>query len=327
MKFEKEQLLKLYTNLVRARAWDQMCMSLLGQGKLLAFYHAAYGGEAPGVGSCSTLRKDDILWPHHRGHGIPHMIAKGIDPKTYLAEHCGKTTGCCGGMSSFHQAYPEEGLYGSSGTIGSCFPLSLGWGMAAQRNPGDQIVMCCFGDGAFSRGTFHESMLMAVNMKLPIVWLCENNGVQEMTALKEVVSLDHLSDQAAGYGIPTAVVDGQDVIAVAEAVAEPIKRAREGKGPSFVECITHRYTPHALGIQDFWGDRLRTDEEIKDLIQETDPVVICRNQLLEQGILTTTLVEQTDQAVALEIQEAEKFVDESENADASCLGPEAVYAD
>ncbi|MBW2368304.1 MAG: thiamine pyrophosphate-dependent dehydrogenase E1 component subunit alpha, partial [Deltaproteobacteria bacterium] len=96
MKLTKEQLVKLYTNLVRARAWDLLFASRLSQGKLIAFYHRAEGGEAPGVGACSFLNKDDLIWAHHRGHGVPHTLSKGIDPKYYLAEHCGKTSGCCG---------------------------------------------------------------------------------------------------------------------------------------------------------------------------------------------------------------------------------------
>lgn len=327
MKLEKEQLLTLYRNLVRARAWDQLFIRRLSEGKLLAFYHAAYGGEAPGVGACSFLRKDDILWPHHRGHGLPHMIGKGIDPTTYLAEHCGKATGCCMGLSSFHNAYVDYGVYGVSGNIGSAFPLSLGWAWAAQRNGRQQVAVCCFGDGAFCRGTFHESVLMAANMKLPLILVCENNEVQEMTALDEVVSLENLADLAAGYGMPTTVVDGQDVVAVAEAALDAVARAREGQGPTFIECKTQRYTAHAIGVPDYYCDNLRTDEEIEALKKTTDPITVCQKKLLKQKVLTKKLIAEIDAAVAVETQAAEETVDAAGDQDATFLGPNLVYAD
>ena len=177
MKLNKKQQITLYTNLVRAKAFDEMFVRWLSEGKLLGFYHSSEGAEAPGVGACSFLRKDDFLWPHIRGHGIPHMLSKGIDIKYYLAEHVGKSTGMCGGMSTFHSCDPEHGLFGWSGSIGSGFPVTVGYGLAAKKNGKEQVVVSCFGDGTSNRGTLHESFLMAANWKLPVVWVCENNGL------------------------------------------------------------------------------------------------------------------------------------------------------
>ena len=253
----------LYTNLVRSRAFDELFVKMLSEGKLLGFYHPSTGGEAPGVGSCSFLRKDDIVWPHLRGHGIPHMLSKGIDVKPYLAEHCGKSSGMCGGMSTFHACDPENGLYGLSGSVGSCFPMTLGYGLGARKNGRGQVVLCFFGDGTASRGTFHESVIMAANWKLPIVYICENNKLGMFVPIKDAHPVDDIADLALGYGIPGVVVDGQDVVAVAEAVNEAVGRARNGQGPTLIECKCERFCSHAVGIPDFVGAELRSQEEIR----------------------------------------------------------------
>ena len=211
MQFEKEDLLKLYGNLVRARQFDQTAIKLLAEGKFLGFYHSAYGGEAPGVGGTTFLRKDDYIHPHHRGHGIPHLVGKVGTLLPHFAEHCGKITGTTCGMTGFHGCEPDYGIYGSGGTIGSAFPLSLGWGIAAQKNGKQQVVVCFFGDGSTGRGTFHESMNMAANWKLPIVWVCENNGMGQFVPIQDAYPLDDIANMAAAYGIPGIVIDGHIV--------------------------------------------------------------------------------------------------------------------
>lgn len=324
MSLTKEQLITLYTNLVRTRAFDELFVRRLSEGRLLGFYHPAEGGEAPGVGACSFLRPDDYLFPHLRGHGLPHMISKGADPKEYLAEHTGKATGCCGGMSTFHGASPEFGLMGAAGTVGSCFPVSVGWGLAAKKNNRGQAVVCCFGDGTSNRGTFHEAALMACNWKLPIVFICENNGIGMFVSTEKAHPVEDISSLAQGYGMPGVVADGQDVVAVAEAVLAAVERARAGKGPSMVELKCHRFCSHAVGIPDFIGGEMRSEEEINEQ-RKRDPILICREQLLEQGVLTKEDVERIDRAAAEETAAAEKFADESPNAEPTGLD-QLLYA-
>ena len=308
MMFSNEDLLKLYTNLVRARAYDKLFASMLSRGKLLAFYHQGEGGEAPGVGACTFLRQDDFLWPHYRGHAVPHMLSKGIDIKPYLAEHCGKANGMAGGMSAFHWVAPEHGVYGTCGAVGFQFHVSVGYGMAAQRNGRGQVVMTCFGDGATNRGLIHESFLMATQWQLPIIYSCENNGLAMFVPFEDVYKAENIADIAAAYGIPSVVVDGQDVIAVAEAAVEAIERARAGGGPSFIECKTTRYHEHDIGTPDLAGVRERTPDEIAALRQR-DPVKLCRERLLAEGVLTEELIAQIDAAAAAEMEEAERFAD------------------
>lgn len=311
MALTKENLITLYTNLVRTRAFDRAFVRRLMEGKLLGFFHPADGGEAPGVGACSFLRKDDYIWPHIRGHGLPHMISKGVNPKYYLAEHCGRDTGLCRGMSTFHFVAPEYGIMGFAGTIGSGFPVTVGYGLAAKKNGRGQIVMSCFGDGTSNRGTFHECALMVNNWKLPVVFLCENNGLGMFVPVKDSHPVADIADLAQGYGMPGVVVDGQDVIAVTEAVQVAVERARQGKGPSMIEAKCERFCAHAVGLPDFSGAEVRTAEEIQYLRENRDPVTICRKKLLDQGVLTEEDVNRIQAEANAEVEAAEKFVEES----------------
>ena len=310
MSLTKEMLITLYTNLVRTQAFDELFVRRLSEGRLLGFFHPAEGGEAPGVGACSFLRPDDYLFPHLRGHGLPHMISKGADPKYYLAEHTGKSTGCCGGVSTFHGIDPELGLMGAAGTVGSCFPLAIGWGVAAKKNNTGQVAVCCFGDGTSNRGTFHECALMVNNWKLPVIFLCENNGIGMFVPAEKAHPVEDISSLAQGYGMPSVVVDGQDVIAVAEAALAAIERARSGGGPSMIEAKCYRFCSHAVGIPDFKDADLRTQEEI-DEMRKRDPVKLCQEKLLDQGVLTQEDIDRIAKAAADEVAEAEKFADES----------------
>ncbi|MBW2369436.1 MAG: thiamine pyrophosphate-dependent dehydrogenase E1 component subunit alpha [Deltaproteobacteria bacterium] len=310
MKLSKKQLITLYTNLVRAKAFDEVFVRWLSEGKLLGFYHSSDGAEAPGVGACSFLNEDDFLWPHIRGHGIPHMLSKGMDIKSYLAEHAGKSTGMCGGMSTFHSCDPKHGLYGWSGSIGSGFPVSVGYGLAAKKNQKKQVAICCFGDGTSNRGTLHESFLMAANWKLPVVWVCENNGLSIYVPFERFHPVENIADLAQGYGMPSAIVDGQDAIAVAEAVGDAVKRARKGDGPSLIECKCERFCGHAVGLPDLVGFEPRTDDCIMTL-KEREPIHICRERLLSKGILTEKAANDISRKAAEEVAAAEKFAEES----------------
>jgi acetoin:2,6-dichlorophenolindophenol oxidoreductase subunit alpha len=325
MALTKENLITLYTNLVRTRAFDRAFVRRLSEGKLLGFFHLADGGEAPGVGACSLLRQDDYLWGHIRGHGLPHMISKGIDPKFYMAEHCGKETGMCRGLSTFHCVAPEYGLMGTAGTIGSGFPVTVGYGLAAKKNGRGQIVMSCFGDGTSNRGTFHECALMVNNWKLPVVFLCENNGLGMFVPVKDSHPVPDIASLAQGYGMPGVVVDGQDVLAVAEAVQVAVERARQGKGASMIEAKCERFGPHAVGIPDYSGAEVRSQEKINYLRENRDPVKICRQKLLDQGVLTEADISRIQSEADSEVEAAERFVEESPIPDPS-LFDELLYA-
>ena len=310
MELDKDQLIQLYTTMVRVRKFDDLTCRGLREGKVPGFFHSGEGEEAVGVGGASFLREDDFIYAHHRGHGLAYLVAKGADPKTFLAEHYGKVTGSCNGVSGFHNVYPELGIYGFSGTIGSAFPLALGWGVAAQNNDREQVVVCFFGDGNSNRGTLHEAMNTAAVWKLPIVWVCQNNGYAQFMPIKDAFPRDDIADLAAGYDMPGVVIDGQDVLAVHEGVQAAVARARSGEGPSLVECKTHRFKSHSEGGRDISHFELRPAEEV-EAGKKRDPIKLFQEKLLSDGVLSNADVERIDQEADTEAQEAEKFSEES----------------
>lgn len=310
----EDLLIKLYRNLVRSQLFDQCFTRRIQTGELIGFYHEGAGGYAPPVAVCSQLVKDDILWPHHRPHGIPHMLSKGIDLKYYLAEHTGKADGCCSGRATFHCSFPDYGVFGFSGVVGAGFPQSVGWGLACKKNGRGQIVVNAFGDGGVNRGTAHEAMLMCSLWKLPVVFLVENNGLAIHVTTEEMTPTPNVSDWVQGYNIPRVVVDGQDVIAVAEAAQVAIEHARSGKGPYMIEAKTVRLGSHTVGFPDLISSTPRTKEQIDEL-RKRDPIVICREKLLEADVLTSELIQEIQEEAEKEIEEAESFVDECRFAD------------
>jgi len=309
----KEQMVELFTNLVRASHYDKMMYRRMMQGKLIGFYHPAEGAIAPGVGACTFLNKDDNLNPHHRGHGITHMISKGIDVSSFLAEHTGKDSGCCLGRSAWHFSYPDHKVYQQSGFIGHNFAPSVGWGWAAKRRNQGQVVMNCSGDGSYGEGRAHESLLMCQNWKLPVIFFCENNGMAIFASAEEMHPTEDISSLAQGYGMPAVILDGQDVFAVAEVALAAIDRARKGKGPSFIECKTMRYNEHDIGTPDLKGWEERSEEEHAEM-RKREPVALATERVLADGILTQAEIDGIHEAALSEIEGVEAFADNSEIA-------------
>jgi pyruvate dehydrogenase E1 component alpha subunit len=326
MALSRDQMKTLYRNLVRSAAWDRMMTRRMVNGRLLGFYHPGDGHLAPGVGACSFLRKDDFLNPHHRAHGQPHMLSKGIDLKYYLAEHTGKANGCCQGRSSFHFCFPEHNVFLMSGFIGFNFPPVVGFGWAAKRNGNGQVVMNCSGDGSYGQGKAHEALLMAANWDLPIVFFCENNGMAIFADAGEMHPTEDIASLAQGYGMPSAIVDGQDVFAVAETALAAIERARSGGGPSFVEAKTLRYREHDIGTPDLIGSEARPAELIEEM-KRREPVALATERVIADGIFTQAEVDAIAADAEAEVEAAEDFADDSprpEVTEADLLA--AVYA-
>lgn len=326
MNFTKEDLIKLYRNLVRTRAFDDTAKKMLAEGKFVSFYHPAGYGEAAGVGATTFLRKDDVLCPHHRGHGFPHLIGKGGDPKIYLAEHTGRSTGCCSGVGTMHQAFEDIGIYGQSGILGAQFSLSVGWGLAAKKNGKGQVVLIAFGDGTVNRGNWHEAANIATLWKLPIIYVCENNGIAQYVSIKNSYPLEDLANLASAYGMPAVVIDGQDIVAVAEAVGEAVKRAREGKGPTFVECKTVRVSTHGYGSPDYCDGGIRDPKDVEEL-KKREPIALFEKKLLEQKILAREDMDKMKKEAEAETKEAEKFCMNSPFADDPSVFERFLYAD
>jgi len=325
MALTKEQLITLYTNLLKARKADEMVVKGLQEGKVVSFFHSGQGSEAVGVGVCAFLRPDDYLYAHHRGHGLAYLLSKGASLKGFLAEHYGKATGMAGGVAGFHGVDTEHGMFGGAGTIGSQFPVSVGWALAAKKNGKGQVTVCCFGDGSSNRGTMHEAMNLAAVWKLPIIWVCENNLYAQFMPIKDAYPREDIADIAAGYNMPGVVVDGQDVIAVHEAVQAAVERARRGEGPSLIECKTYRYRMHSEGAPDIAHFEPRPPAEI-EAWKKRDPIKLFQKKLLDERILTKAEAERIEREVQAEVEEAEKFAMESPRPDPAIL-PKLVYVE
>lgn len=325
MALTKEQLILLYTNMVRVRKVDEVCIQGLKDGKIPSFYHSCQGEEAVGAGACTFLRKDDYIYHTHRGHGIMHCLPKGVSPGAFIAEHYGKVTGLARGMAGFHCPAPELGIFGFCGTIGSVFPVSVGWGLAAKKRGKGQVVVAFFGDGTSNRGTFHPALNLSTLWRLPVIWLCENNLYAQWMPIKDAYVRQDIADLAAGYDMPGLAVDGQDVIAVHEAVQAAVERARAGEGPSLIECKTYRYYGHTIGTRDESHVGPRPQDEIETW-KKRDPIRLFQDKLLEQGVLTQAEIERIDAEATKEAEEAERFAMESPLPTPDIL-QDALYAD
>lgn len=311
MDLTKEQKIKLYTNMVRVRKLDEFIVQAFYNKRLAVnVFHSQQGQEAVGVGACTFLKPDDYMFHTHRGHGLCESIAKGLPAKAIVAEHFGKVTGSCKGMGFFHNCAPELGFFGMGGTVGGEFTVGPGVALAAKLRGKGQVTAIFLGDGATGRGTLHEGMLMSANWKLPVLWLCSNNGMSMWVPVEVSFPKENIADMAYGYGIPASIVDGQDVEAVYEAVQAAVERGRAGEGPSFIEFKTCRFRAQAEGIPDKCEDGLRS-EELVNAWKQRDPIQLYREKLLNEGVLTGADIERIDREADQEIAEAEKFAKES----------------
>lgn len=230
MKVSKEAMKDMYLRMVRIREFESKAQSLFADGKIPGFVHLYLGEEAVATGVCECLRDDDYITSTHRGHG--HIVAKGGDLKFMMAELYGKATGYCKGKGgSMHIADRDKGILGANGIVGAGHNIAVGAGLSAQYRGTDQVCVCFFGDASTNQGTFHESLNMAAIWKLPIIFVCENNNYGISMSQARHQAIKDVADRGAAYGIPGIAVDGNDVMAVNEAAAEAVARARKARAP------------------------------------------------------------------------------------------------
>ncbi|KAE8766116.1 thiamine pyrophosphate-dependent dehydrogenase E1 component subunit alpha [Georgenia thermotolerans] len=302
MTVDDDQLREMYRRMTRIRQFENTTKELLLRGELYGAFHTSTGQEASIVGSCMALRSDDYMVGTHRSHG--HPIGKGAKVDRLLAELMGKETGINHGKGgSMHLSDFGVGSLGETSIVGSGLPVATGAALGSKMQGSDRVTLCFFGDGASSEGTFHESLNLAALWTLPVVYVCENNGYGEMTATRDAVAIEHIADRAAGYNMPGVTVDGQDVLAVYEAVDAAVRRARVGQGPSLVETKTYRFENHAIGLP---IENYRPAEEVEDWKVNRDPLELYRAALTERGWDPIDLKE-IDEEVAGEIAAAVEF--------------------
>jgi acetoin:2,6-dichlorophenolindophenol oxidoreductase subunit alpha len=228
------------------RAFEEKVSALYAMREIVGLLHLGIGQEAVAVGTCSLLRTDDYVFGGHRSHG--HAIAKGADLNRLMSEIAGRATGYCVGKGgSMHIVALDAGFVTATGVVGGTIPLALGAAFAAKEKGKGQVAVVFFGDGAGQAGAFHESLNIASLWKLPVIFVCENNGYAEFTPLSSHTLVERLARHAETYKIPSTTVDGNDLLEVRGAMAKAVQYARTGKGPSFVECLTHRLRGHYEG--------------------------------------------------------------------------------
>jgi len=310
--FDREVLLTMMHRIMRIRYFEEAVLQLKADGTIPGAAHSYIGEEAVAVGACAALRPDDWMTGNHRSHG--HPIAKGGDVKRAMAELLGKSTGYCKGKGgSMHLADFSIGILGESGILGSSIPVAVGAALACKQQHSDRVAMCFFGDGASNQGAFHESMNLASIWSLPVIFLCENNQYAQTTSYKKVIPTENIADRAPAYNMPGVVVDGQDALAVYEATSQAVLRARNGDGPSLVECLTYRYYEHSAGMERVPGilnNPYRSQEEM-DYWKGRDPLKIHRQMLLDADLATNQELEEIEQQEREGIQIAIQFAHDS----------------
>jgi TPP-dependent pyruvate/acetoin dehydrogenase alpha subunit len=321
---DKPALMEMLRRMMRIRYFEEAVIRLVEGAEIVGAAHSYIGEEAVAVGACMALRDDDWMTGNHRSHG--HPIAKGGDVRTAMAELLGKRTGICKGKGgSMHLADFSIGILGESGILGSAIPVAVGAALGSRLQGNDRVAVCFFGDGASNEGSFHESINLASIWKLPVIFLCENNQYAVTSSFKQMVAVENISDRAAAYAIPGVLVDGQDVIAMHEAVTQAVARARSGQGPSLVEGLTYRYYDHSLGLGRIVKDSYRSDEEMEHWKQR-DPITLHKRLLIEQSIATQAEIDQMEREIEEQIEEAVTFARESPYPEPSELF-EDMYAD
>lgn len=318
---ETYRLLRLCREFERARE------RLVDAGEVPGHCHLAVGQEAVAVGACLPLRDDDVIGSTHRC--TAHVLAKGADPRAVMAEFGAKATGMCAGRGGeMHMFDPDLGIE-TSGIVGGTTPHIAGAVTASQIDGADRVGVAFFGDGGINQGVVPETMNLAAVWDLPVVFLCENNQYGAATPRDYAVAGDSIAERATGFGMPTRAVDGQDVLAVYEAVDAAVEDARAGGGPAFIEAETYRYTGH-YSKEDamLTGDRAyRSDDEIEAWRTERDPIASFERVAVEEaGALDADDLEAIDAEVAETIENAVEHMRESAHVPASNALAE-VYAD
>jgi len=316
-----ETLIDLHRCMVRIRLFEETAGKMMENGKIPGALHLYVGQEAVAAGVMAHLSDEDWITSTHRGHG--HLIAKGGEFDKMFAEIFGRATGYCKGKGgSMHISNMEIGMLGANGIVAGGTTIAVGAGFSNKFRKTNNVSVTFFGDGASNEGAFHEAANLAAVFKLPVIFVCENNGYGEYTAQTNHQAIVDVADRAAGYGMPGVVVDGMDAVAVYEAAGVAIERARDGGGPSMVECKTYRFYDH-VGVRGM-GLKYRTDEELEHW-QARDPIEQLEARLAEQGILSGEDAKAVRDEISQQVKEGVAFAEASPMPEASAL-LEDVYA-
>lgn len=298
--------LSLYRTMMLIRLCEERLAKSHARGLVHGACHTYVGQEAIATGVCTHLRLDDVVFSTHRGHG--HALAKGLDPRQLIAELYGRETGCSRGRGgSMHLFAPEVGLMGTSGIVGPCILQAAGAGYSFKLLKTDRVAVAFFGDGAVNNGAFHEGLNMAGIWKLPVLFVCENNQFATEVPFSYAAGSPAVAHRGAAYGMPGVEVDGNDVLAVRKAAGEAVARARNGGGPTLLECKTYRTRPHSEGMGDF---TYRTREEVEQW-KTRCPILRLKRHALETGGAEAAGLDAIDRELASLVEQAHEFAEHS----------------
>src|SRR3954470_21484027 len=271
---------------------------LYRQGKIVGGVYVGRGQEAIAVGSCIDLRADDVVCPSHRDMGA--FLIRGMSMRTIFAQYMGRKTGATKGKdSNMHMGSLEHNLIAFISMLGDNVPVAAGVGLSFKMRGQDRVVVCSFGDGATSRGDWHEGINMASVMKCPVVYICNNNQYAYSTPLERQMAVENVADRAPAYGMPGEIVDGNDVLAVWGASQRAIEHARNGNGPSLIECKTFRMTGHSAH-----DDASYVPQELFQYWETRDPIRRLERALIQQNALSDAGIAEMDKGIHAEIDEA-----------------------
>jgi pyruvate dehydrogenase E1 component alpha subunit len=304
----KEQLLDMYRTMVRIRRFEETIRDLFFQAQIPGFVHVSIGEEAVPTGVCAALTDRDYITTTHRGHG--HMLAKGGQLKPMMAEIFGRSTGYCKGKGgSMHIVSYDLGILGANGIVGAGIPIATGAALASSFRNNEVVGVSFFGDGASNEGTFHESLNLASLWKLPVIYVCQNNGYGEFTKTADSTSVVDIATRAAGYDMPGVIVDGNDVIAVYEVMQQAVRRAKAGEGPTLIEAKTYRWEGHVVGEQAFVGE-YRDPDEVEQAKQRC-PITLFGARVVATGFVAGPELERVQAEVQQELDAAVAFAQSS----------------
>jgi pyruvate dehydrogenase E1 component alpha subunit len=311
---EKQEYLDLYYQMMLIRRLEEEAAQLYQQGKIGGFLHLYIGQEAVSTGLISARRPEDRVITAYRDHGV--ALDVGIPAKKVMAELLGKSTGVSKGKGgSMHMADVEKNFWGGHAVVGAHLPIAAGLALGDKYQNNEGITICMFGDGATNIGYFHEALNLSKVWNLPVLWVCENNNYGMGTSVERASAVPEIRQKAEGYHIPNSRIDGMNVLTVREAAKEAIEKVRSGEGPYFLEAVTYRYRGHSMGDP----ERYRKSEEIKKW-QKEDPIGIYHKYLTEEEIATEEDLDEVNNRVENEIEEAIQFAESSPDPE-----PEALF--
>jgi TPP-dependent pyruvate/acetoin dehydrogenase alpha subunit len=298
---------KLYYYLYLTRYADELICKNYKQGMLQESHHSCQGEEAIAVGSGILLGKDDYVCPSLRARG--YFYLKGATLREMMAGMYGKVTGPSRGKNtSHHMGDMDRGIVCGSGIIGGALPVAVGIGLGIRKRGSKGVALVSFGDGSTSRGDFHEAMNLAAVWKLPVLFVCENNRWAMGNPIEGEMAIDRVAIRADAYGMPGVTANGNDVLAVYEATAAAIERARTGGGPTLLEFTTNRWTGHGVKDADAYRDRAVVESYKQDC-----PVANFRKYLLDKGILKKRDIDRIEKAAIKEVDDAVEYAVQSDH--------------